>query len=81
MPIENIKLYLDKAKEMSKLPDEETDVLSLEMELETIGFIRGIAAAWGCTPNEVIVASLLAICNEKPQRLEEMVKSTDSLLN
>ena len=51
MPIENIKLYLDKAKEMSKLPDEETDVLSLEMELETIGFIRGIAAAWGCTPN------------------------------
>lgn len=31
MPIENIKLYLDKAKEMSKLPDEETDVLSLGM--------------------------------------------------
>ena len=81
MPIENIKLYLDKAKEMSKLPSDETDVLDLELELETIGFIRGVAAAWNCTPNEVIIASLLAICNEKPQRLEEMVKSTDSLLN
>ena len=72
MPIDNIKLYLEEAKKVSQLPEEETEVLNLEMEMETIGFIKGVAAAWHCEVNDVIVATLIAIVNSKPQTLEDL---------
>lgn len=76
MPVENIKRFLEEAKKISQLPKEETDLMSIELNLEIAGFIRGLAAAWHCSVNDVLVASILAICNEEPQQLKDMILET-----
>ena len=78
MPVENIKRFLGKAKETIRLPKEEQEVMTINLDLEAVGFVRGLAAAWHCTEEEVLVASLMAMCNETPQRLHEITQQTQA---
>lgn len=74
MPTEDIKRFLEEAKKVSELPEKETDILNLELDADVIPFIKNLAQEWDCTENDVIVAIILAVCNEKPQKIAEMIK-------
>ena len=74
MPTENIKRLLEEAKKVAKLPDDEVDTINLEMDENVIQFIKDLAKEWKCTENDVVVATILAVCNEKPQKLEDLIK-------
>jgi hypothetical protein len=74
MQIDDIKSFLEEAKKTSQLPPEDTESIDINLELEVIGFIRGVAAAWHCTPNDVLVATLMAIVDKKPQSLDDLIK-------
>ena len=74
-PIENIKNYLEEAKKVAELPEEETDVLNLDLDDDVIQLIKDLACAWNCTENDVIVATLLAMCHENPKKLATLKNS------
>lgn len=65
MSIDKIHRFLEEAKKMSKLPEEETEIMNLELDLEVIGFLKGVAAAWNCEVNDILVATLLAIIHDE----------------
>ena len=65
MSIDKIHHFLEEAKKMSQLPKEETETLDLELDLEVVGFLKGVAAAWNCEVNDILVATLLAIIHEE----------------
>ncbi len=65
MSIDKIHRFLEEAKKMSKLPEEETEIMNLELDLEIIGFLKGVAAAWNCEVNDILVATLLAIIHDE----------------
>ena len=66
---EKIKRFLEDAKKTAFLPEEETCSLTLELNTEIIRFIHDLAIEWGCTENDIIVATLMAICDEDPENL------------
>ena len=72
MPTENIKRFLEEAKKVTDMPEEETDVINIELEENIIQFIKDLAKEWQCTENDVIVATIMAACNDKPQKLEDL---------
>lgn len=65
MPIDSVHQYIEEAKKTALLPAEETEVINLTLDPEVLGFIRGLAAAWNCTENDVVVAVLMAIVDNK----------------
>lgn len=64
MPVDIIYSYLEEAKKTASLPKEETDTIEITLEMEVLGFIKGLAAAWHCSENDVLVATLMAMVKE-----------------
>lgn len=70
---EQIKQYLEEAKRIAELPDEEIDTINLELDEDVLRFIHDLAKEWNCTENDVVVATILAVCNENPEKLSKMI--------
>lgn len=64
VPVDIINSYLEEAKKTALLPKEETDTIEITLEMEVLGFIKGLAAAWHCSENDVLVATLMAMVKE-----------------
>lgn len=64
MPVDIIYSYLEEAKKTASLTKEETDTIEITLEMEVLGFIKGLAAAWHCSENDVLVATLMAMVKE-----------------
>ena len=74
MPLEKIKHFLENAKKTASLPEEETCTLTLELDTNVIEFIHNLANEWNCTENDIVVATVMAICNETPESLHNLIK-------
>ena len=58
------KQYLEEAKATENLPEQETDIISFNLEGEAIEKLHQIAVEWETTEENVVRAMLIALVKE-----------------
>lgn len=77
MQTETIKKYLEEAKKIAALPDEEVETINLELDEDVIRFIHDLAQEWNCTENDIVVAAIMAACHEDPKKIASLAANAN----
>ena len=58
------KKYIPEAEKIDTMPEEETDIISLEFEEEALNELQQIADAWGVSLERTLQTMLIALVRE-----------------
>lgn len=65
--METCRKYLDEAKKIDSMPEEETEVVQLDLGYDAIKELNAVAKTWNVTPENVVRAIIIAIVKENEE--------------